>query len=217
MTNAIYFKGSWLHPFAAAATDVAGAFTTLGGRPVIAPLMSQSESFRHHDGGAFQVLELPYQGNRRAMLVVLPKTVDGLAALEAGLTPQALADWSRGLRTRRVNLKLPRFKLEEAFQLSDSLRALGMTDAFDPSRADFSGMTGRRDRSISAVIHKAFVDVNEVGTEAAAATAVSMTRSAMMRPEPPVEFKADHPFLFLIRDQATGAVLFIGRVATPTP
>lgn len=214
LTNAVYFKGAWLHPFSPGATDKEGVFTNRDGKKATTALMIQSESYRHFDGGTFQVLELPYTGNRRALLVVLPKALDGLSALEPALTPEVLDGWSQGLKTRRVNLQLPKFRVEEAFQLSDTLKALGIVDAFDASRADFSGMTGSRDRAISAVIHKAFVDVNESGTEAAAASAVVMMRTSAIRPEPPVDFKADHPFLFLIRDQATGAVLFLGRVET---
>jgi len=215
LTNAIYYKGAWLHPFHEQATQKEGVFTAAGGRKVTVPMMTQSESYRHLDGGSFQMLELPYSGNQRTMLVLLPKAVDGLGALEASLNVEALDGWVGKLARTKVNLQLPRFRLEESFQLGDTLKGLGMSLAFDPSKADFSGMTGRRDRAISAVIHKAFVDVNEAGTEAAAATGVVMTRAMAVRPEKPVEFRADHPFLFLIRDQATGAVLFLGRMSEP--
>src|SRR5215831_3083661 len=149
------------------------------------------------------------------MLVLLPKAVDGLAALESSLTPEGLDAVVGKLGRQRVNLELPRFRLEESFQLADVLRSLGMERSFDPDRADFSGMTGRRDLAVSKVIHKAFVDVNEEGTEAAAATAVGIALTAAMPPGQTVTFRADHPFLFLIRDQATGAVLFLGRVNEP--
>ena len=114
-----------------------------------------------------------------------------------------------------MDLWLPRFRLEESFQLSGVLRDLGMAVAFLAGRADFSGISGKSDRLISEVIHKAFVDVNENGTEAAAATGVVMARAAMPRPEPVITFHADHPFLFLIRDQETGAILFLGRMNAP--
>ena len=149
------------------------------------------------------------------MVVLLPKTNDGLGALEASLTGENLAAWVKGLAPRRVKVELPRFRLTEGFELRDTLVALGMTDAFEPDRADFSGVTGRRDHSLSAVIHKAFVDVNEAGTEAAAATAaVMVAATARIEPEP-VSFKADHPFVVLIRDRPTGSVLFLGRVVEP--
>lgn len=113
-----------------------------------------------------------------------------------------------------VRVHLPKFKMTCRFGLNDTLKAMGMTDAFDPGRADFSGMDGRRDLSISAALHKAFVEVNEQGTEAAAATAIGMRATAL--PPPPIEFRADHPFLFLIRERQTGSILFLGRVTNPT-
>jgi serpin B len=119
-----------------------------------------------------------------------------------------------GLRRREVRVTLPRFKTTAEFGLKDTLVAMGMADAFDAGKADFSGMDGKKDLFISAVVHKAFVDVNEEGTEAAAATGVVMSLTAM--PEPPPEFRADHPFLFLIRDTKTGAILFFGRILDPT-
>jgi serpin B len=125
-----------------------------------------------------------------------------------------VAEWVGKLHRREVEVALPRFKTTAEFSLKDTLVAMGMTDAFDAGRADFSGMTGTKDLFISRVVHKAFVDVNEEGTEAAAATAVVMERMAM--PEPPPVFRADHPFLFLIRDTKTGAILFLGRILDPT-
>jgi serpin B len=217
LTNAIYFKGAWQSPFREAQTRKDAPFHAPGGRDVPVPMMAQTGSFGYLDGGSFQALELPYQGNGRAMVVLLPKTSDGLGALEASLTEANLAAWIKGLAPRRVSVELPRFKLSEGFELRDILVALGMADAFAPDRADFSGVTGRRDHSLSAVIHKAFVDVNEAGTEAAAATAVVMSRmSAAIMPDP-ISFRADHPFLALIRDRTTGSVLFLGRVLDPKP
>jgi serpin B len=145
------------------------------------------------------------------MLIVLPQAKDGLAALEQQLTPANLARWRSAIRRREVDVWLPRFKLESEFELSTVLTALGMVDAF--GAADFSGMTGQRDLFISVVVHKAFVDVNEKGTEAAAATAVVKTRSSL--PPPPPTFRADHPFLFLIQERRTGSVLFLGRLVEP--
>jgi serpin B len=176
--------------------------------------MHQTKHFGYFDGGEFQALELPYQGDRLSMVVLLPKVKDGLAALEASLSADKVAEWVSKLNRREVRVALPRFKTTAEFSLAQVLAAMGMQDAFDASRADFSGMTGAKDLFISAVVHKAFVDTNEEGTEAAAATAVVMTLSAM--PEPPPEFRADHPFLFLIRDTKTGAILFLGRIADPT-
>jgi serpin B len=216
LTNAIYFKGAWAHPFTETSTRKEDTFRAPGGRKVPTPMMVQSETFRYLDGGLFQMLELPYDRNARAMVVLLPKDVDGLGALESSLNEKNLAAWLGKLANHKVNVELPRFHVEASFSLRDMLLALGMKDPFDLEKADFSGLTGRREHAISAVLHKAFVDVDEKGTEAAAATAVVMMRaSAVFRPEEPIKFRADHPFLFLIRDQKTGAILFLGRVTNP--
>jgi serpin B len=149
------------------------------------------------------------------MVVLLPKKPDGLAALEASLSASKLDGWIAKLANNQVEVSLPRFKLEVGFELSRTLKSLGMVQAFGAG-ADFSGMTTDRRLYISAVIHKAFVDVNEEGTEAAAATAVNMVRTlAKVRPKPPVVFRTDHPFLFLIRDNRSGSILFVGRVTDP--
>jgi len=148
------------------------------------------------------------------MLVLLPSGVKELAGLEANLTPRRIADWLGQLRETELTVFLPKFKTTSEFSLNQTLAALGMKDAFT-GQADFSGMNGKRDLLISAVVHKAFVDVNEAGTEAAAATAVVMTRSAAMVHKP-VIFRADHPFLFLIRENRTGSILFLGRIMDPT-
>ena len=144
------------------------------------------------------------------MVFLLPKKVDGLAGVEKSLNKQNLDRWLGQLRQQPVQVSLPRFRLDAKFYLGKTLQAMGMTDAFSGTKADFSGMTGRRDLFISKVIHQAYVDVNEEGTEAAAATAVVLSKG----PRPPA-FVADHPFLFLIRDRQTGSILFIGRVANP--
>jgi serpin B len=145
------------------------------------------------------------------MVVLLPRKPDGLAAVEKALDAKKLADWLGRLEKQEVTVGLPRFKITSAFRLDETLKALGMKDAF-AAKADFSGMTGTKDLYIGAALHKAFVDVNEEGTEAAAATAVMMTPNGGGHPV----FKADRPFVFLIRDRSTGSVLFFGRVADPT-
>ncbi len=225
LTNAIYFKGDWLVKFDPKLTREAD-FTLNSGRKIkvkmmrlTAPLGRPIAHVRYGDRGSFKVLELPYAGRRLSMVIVLPRTHDGLAALEQRLTSEELGRWLAGLHSRRVVLvDLPRFKITTpTIELTDFLRALGMRDAFLRSRADFSRMDGRRDLSISAVFHKAFIEVNETGTEAAAATAVAIAVTSIqtVRSRPP-EFRADRPFLYLIRDTRTGAVLFMGRVMDPT-
>ena len=148
------------------------------------------------------------------MVVLLPKRVDGLTEFEGGLSAKGLADWLARLRPRQVDVALPRFRIEARFELQKVLPAMGMPAAFG-GKADFSGINGMRDLFISAVIHQAYGDVNEEGTEAAAATAVVMERGAAARPEPIVSFRADHPFVFLIRDIRTKSILFFGRVTNP--
>ena len=162
---------------------------------------------------AMKVLELPYKGDDLSMLVLLPDAMDGLAAVEANLTAENVRRWTTGLARQDVLVFLPRFSVESGFGLGTTLAAMGMPQAFS-DRADFSGMNGTRDLSISAVLHKARVDVDEQGTEAAAATGVAVGVRAM-RPEEPPTFRADHPFVFFIRHNPTGAILFLGRVTSP--
>jgi serpin B len=211
LTNAVYFKGDWEHPFEKSATSEAPFWITRD-RSVSAPMMQQTGSFRYGETELCQALELPYAGDALAMFVLLPRDRDGLPRLEGALTPEALSQWTTALRSREVAVTMPKFKLACQFSLADVLEKMGMSDAFS-TNADFSGMTGRRDLQVSAVIHKAFVDVNEEGTEAAAATGVVMTLTAM--PAPPVAFRADHPFLLLIQHKPSGSILFMGRVADP--
>jgi serpin B len=212
LTNAIYFKGNWASQFKPAETKPQ-PFQVLQGKPVKTPLMHQVAEFGYRETDDAQVLSLPYEGKALSMIVVLPRKADGLAAIEGKLDAGALQGWTDGLAQRKVSVYLPRFKIESSFSLSSQLSALGMKDAFDPARADLSGMDGTRELFVKEVIHKSFVEVNEEGTEAAAATGVVVgVRSA---PLPPPEFRADRPFLFFIRHDATGAVLFIGRLVKP--
>jgi serpin B len=150
------------------------------------------------------------------MVVLLPRKTDGLPALEKQLSADNLRTWMKGTKYESVQLTLPKFTYSAELQLADTLASMGMPDAFNPDKADFSAMTTAEKFFIGAVIHKAFVAVDEEGTEAAAATAIAMVGAAAMR-QPPVPkiFKADHPFVFLIKHNATGEILFLGRVAEP--
>jgi serpin B len=175
-------------------------------------MMKQTESFGYASGEGYQAVELPYDGHELSMVVLLPNAgeFDSFEdTLDAGRVDAIVGD----LSYRQVALALPRFEVESGFTLADALAALGMPEAFS-NRADFSGMTGDRDLFISEVVHKAFVSVDEAGTEAAAATAVVMEKMAL--PEEPVEVIVDRPFIFLIRDVQTGAILFVGRVVDPS-
>jgi serpin B len=214
LTNAIYFKGHWQKPFRPAETQD-DDFHVARGRSVRVPLMHQTSRFGYAEDDQVQVLELPYHGGDLVMVVLLPKERDGLAAVEAALSPESLAARLGRLESREVAVALPRFKLTAEFELSRTLAALGMTRAFS-DRADFSGMNGGSEPlQIAAVIHKAYVDVNEAGTEAAAATAVGIKTTMVLIPKPPIPFRADHPFLFLIRDRGTGSILFLGCLTQP--
>ena len=159
---------------------------------------------------------MPYAKGELSMIVLLPKEIEGLPQLEKKLTQENLQEWTKGLRRQKVIVYVPRFKMTSQFGLKDTLQAMGMTLAFDDRKADFSRMSRGEGLYISAVVHKAFVDVNEEGTEAAAATGVvMMPTAAPVRPEEPPVFRADHPFLFLIRENQTGSILFMGRVVNP--
>ena len=210
LVNAIYFKGNWAHQFDPQCTEPAPFWKT-SADSVEVSMMSQTDSFGYAETADMQILELPYLGEDLVMTLLLPANPGGLAALEAALTVENLERWTIRLRETEVEVHLPRFKVTGAFELSQALEALGMVDAFG-GEADFSGMDGTRSLFISAVVHQAFVEVNEEGAEAAAATAVLMLRGM---PMPPPVFRADHPFLFLLRDRRTGGILFMGRVADP--
>jgi serpin B len=216
LTNAIYFKGDWMHAFREADTRKE-AFKLSGGRDIgDVPLMHQRHVLRFLDGGDFRTLELPYRDNELSMIVLLPNLVDGLGALEQTLTPARVANWLARMTDYDVDITLPRFKVAAQFQLQEALSSLGMPLAFS-SRADFSAIASTAPPlQLSAVIHKAFVEVNEKGTEAAAATAATMHLTSLQLPrEPKAVFRADHPFLFVVRDNATGSLLFVGRVVNP--
>jgi serpin B len=210
LTNAIYFKAEWLTKFDSRMTREM-PFRLDAKKSVKVPTMSHDNRFPNGRVGDLQLLELPYVGKRFSMVVLLPKKVDGLAALEKSLTAEKLRLWMESLRPGRVMVRLPKFSVTSEFRLDDQLKALGMKDAFQGGVADLSGMDGKkRWLFIQAVVHKAFVAVTEKGTEAGAATAVVVGAESM-----PPQFIADHPFLFLIRDRVTGAILFMGRVTNP--
>jgi serine protease inhibitor len=213
LTNAIYFNAAWKYPFNEKAT-ANGPFYLLDGGQVIVPMMKQTESFGYTECAGYQAVELPYDGDELSMVILLPAS-GNFGAFEGGLQAQQVDAIINGLRNTQVTLTMPRFKFESQFGLKDTLAEMGMRDAFSPDDADFSGMTGNPELFISDVVHKAFVAVDEAGTEAAAATAVIVGTTSI--PEPSVEVTIDHPFIFLIRDIQTGAILFVGRVLNPAP
>ena len=210
LTNAIYFNAAWAYPFDEDMTSD-DQFYLLDGGQVSVPMMKQTESFGYTDGEGYQAVELHYDGDELSMVILLPE--DGnFEAFEEGLQGQQVRDIISGLQPSEVALTMPKFEFDSEFSLTDTLAGMGMPIAFSDA-ADFSGMTGNRELFISDVLHKAFVAVDEAGTEAAAATAVIMELTAM--PDPPVEVTIDSPFIFLIRDIETGTILFVGRVMNP--
>jgi len=211
LTHAVYFQGDWNEQFEPKETEDA-PFTLIDGKTATAAMMRQTKDFRYVETGALQILDLPYVENELSMIVLLPKAQNRLPDIQKSLTIEKLHNSLASLRKRKVAVSLPKFKITSKFSLASVLQSMGMTDAFSRN-ADFSGMTGGKDLFISAVVHKAYVDVNEEGTEAAAATGVTMKLLSI--PAPPVRFTADHPFMFLIRDNTTGSILFIGRVMNP--
>jgi serpin B len=212
LTNAIYFRASWLVPFSESATEE-GMFTLLDNSKVTVPMMSQEASFRYAEGEDYQAVELPYSDKETSMLIILPE-LENFGEFEVTLNAERVSEIVENLVPMRVNLKMPKFEFEKSLGLGQILREMGMSAAFDPYRADFSGIDDNRDLYITDVLHKAFISVNENGTEAAAATAVIIGTTSL--PPPPVEVLIDHPFIFMIRNNSTSAVLFLGRVLDPT-
>ena len=211
LTNAIYFNAAWLNPFEENLTDDA-AFHLLGGGEVTVPMMSQTESFGYVEGEVYQAVELLYDGGELSMVILLPE-MGQFEAFEDSLDSDYVDSILSGVDYGQVALTMPKFEFESEFGLVDTLDNMGMPAAFS-AQADFSGMNGTRDLAITDILHKAFVSVDEAGTEAAAATAVIIGETAM--PGEPVEVTVDRPFVFLIRDIKTDSILFIGRVMNPS-
>jgi serpin B len=210
LTSAVYFKGLWKFPFDAART-VDDEFHLGGGRQVLVPFMQQPGRLPFASFAEADLLELPYEGGRFAMVLLLPAVGDDLSSLEASLTTRNLSRWLDGLSETLVSVRLPRFGIDTRFDLTETLQAIGMVDAFT-ERADFSGMSATNPLFISKVVHQARVEVDESGTEGASGSGVAIGKGPR-----PKEFTANRPFVFLIRDRSTGNVLFLGRVANPAP
>ncbi|XP_077077709.1 leukocyte elastase inhibitor-like isoform X2 [Siphateles boraxobius] len=220
LVNAIYFKGNWEKKFPKDATRD-GQFKQNKNRTKPVKMMNQKAQFPL----AFipeinsQVLELPYVGKNLSMLIILPNEMEddttGLQKIEKALTYEKFMQWTKtsNMRQQEVDVSLPRFKMEETYNMKSLLISMGMVDVFDMQKVNLSGMSSNNDLVLSNVIHKAFVVVNEEGTEAAAATGAVITTTAM--PSPPKTFTADHPFLFFIRHNPTKSILFYGRLCSP--
>jgi serpin B len=217
LVNAVYFKGNWLNMFEPDRTKEE-PFFIWDEQTIQVPLMQQTKWFLYGEQNDAQFIELPYKGENLSMLVILPadKTAKGMTQIEKQLTPRQIAQWRNEMRRQTVYLLIPKFKITWGMtSLIKPLGKLGIRDAFVFKKADFSNMDGNQDFFISDVIQKAFVEVSEEGTEAAAATAIVWGPGAAWSPRTPPVFRADHPFLLLIRDNATGGILFMGRVVNP--
>jgi serpin B len=207
LANAIYFKAEWDEPFQA--TPDPQPFTLLSGEQVDAPMMSRRGGSRYFAGQNYEAIELSYQGDRMKMLILLP-AAGQFPTFEAALDAPRIEEALAGLQGGDIRLTMPKFEYTSDFMLAEPLAALGMPAAFNAQQADFSGMTGEPGLFLSAVIHKAFIAVDELGTEAAAATGVVVEVTSM-----PQIVVVDRPFIFLIRDSETGVILFLGRVLNP--
>jgi serpin B len=211
LTNAIYFNAAWNSPFDQSATQP-GVFYLLNGGEVTADMMSQVEHFGYAEADFYEAIELPYDGRELSMVIFIPHE-GRFQTFENALTADMADDILARLSPTNVILTMPRFTFDFGLSLNHILAAMGMPEAFDPSAADFSGMDGSRSLFISDVLHKAFISVDEEGTEAAAATAVVMRLTAVL--DSPIVVSIDRPFVFMIRDLETRTILFMGRVLIP--
>jgi len=214
LTNAIYFKGDWVLKFDKKKTTDAD-FKITPENKVKVPMMTltgQKAKFNYafFPENEMQIIELPYEGEELSMLILLPKE-GNMIELEESLTAERLNEWKSRMKETKIDVYMPKFRFETKYGLSKTLSDMGMQTAFTWPGADFSGMDGTNNLFISNVIHQAYINVDEEGTEAAAATAVTMTLSAI-----PNFFRADHPFIFIIQEKTTGGILFIGKVTDPS-
>jgi serpin B len=216
LVNAIYFKGAWINAFNKIVTR-SEPFHISRDKSADVQLMHQTASVRYAQASDFQAVELPYVSEALAMVILLPREIDGCAALENRLSPMFIWRVISLMKEQEVEIFLPRFKIESSRDLNSTLSKRGMLDPFDVEKADFSGMDGASDLFLSGVYHKAWVEVTEQGTEAAAVTSISAPTSSAAQPQGPPVFRADHPFVFFIRDTRSGSILFVGRFAQPSP
>jgi serpin B len=215
LANAIYFKGAWNNAFEDGNTSVQ-PFHLSKSEQTDVRLMAQTEDFAYTGNNEFQALELPYRRIELSMVILLPRRIDGLAELENRLNPAFLSSTLGRMKNQKVEVYFPRFKVEDNFDLKDTLAKMGMPDAFRWPKANLSGLDGTKELYISCIFHKAWCEINEQGTEAAAATVMGVKAFLVLeKPAPPPVFRADHPFIFLIRDIRSGSVLFIGRLTDP--
>lgn len=213
LTNAVYFKGKWAKQFEESGTQQK-EFTTASGSKTQCSMMAKIDSFKYAETADYQTIELPYENNDLSMIVILPQT-GKTNSFENDLSIDKFSQIKNSLQFQRVNVYLPKLKFSTSYPMNDTLKAMGMSSAFNQSSADFSGMTGKKDLFIDLVIHKAYIDVNEEGTEATAATGVAMKTMSIASPSQPKIFNADHPFIFAIIHNQSNSILFLGKVNKP--
>jgi len=210
IANAIYFKGKWEKPFDTKSTKIS-TFHVDNKNNVEVNTMRKKEKYNYMENDSLKMLELYYKEKNLSMVIILPNEIDGLQDIEKNITSETLTNWMSQLQSKKVTVEIPKFEIETSYHLKDNLKKMGMPSAFSGS-ANFKGMA-QEPLYISKVIHKAFIKTDEEGTEAAAATVIIMAKFAMR--EEPKTFIADHPFIFLIKDNQTDLILFMGRLAKP--
>lgn len=213
LVNAVYFKGNWLQKFDAAKTQLEPFYLGSNDKSTNANMMHIDAKLRSGflDDLDARVLELPYVGGKLSMFIILPNKVEGMAALEAALTEDTFQTMDHKMRSAKIHVALPKFKVEANVDIKTVLAEMGISDLFDKSAADLSGISGVDELYVSDVFHKAFVEVNEEGSEAAAATGMVVMSRMMIIPSDP--FICNHPFIYLIRDNSTKLTLFVGRMS----
>ncbi len=216
ITNAIYFKGTWLTQFDPENTKESD-FWTSESKNTTANFMANNAVFHYTKSHGAQVLKIPYDGDRLSMLVILPEDRHGIDTLEKSLTQEMIEGWQQNMHSTDVLVEMPKFKMSTHYDLKKHLKNLGINDVFVPGTSDLSGIAyvGDRNLYVSKANQVAFVDVNEEGTEAAAVTTGTLSMTTLSHPSPP-RFIADHPFIFIIQDDESGAILFMGRLSDPS-
>ncbi len=213
LTNAVYFKAEWAEQFKKSNTQDSEFFTYDSAVPV--QLMNQKKRYPYYENSEIKFIELPYKGGDASMYVLLPQKRDGLKDVEKKITWAEIENYTGSLLSKEVDVYFPKFRMSLEYELQKLMRRMGMVEAFSKS-ADFSLMNSKKELYISAIIHKTFIEVDEAGTEAAAATAVVMRMKSAMPDQNFATFRADHPFFYFIKEKSTGTVLFAGRVADPS-
>ncbi|MGI0040791.1 MAG: serpin family protein, partial [Nitrosopumilaceae archaeon] len=212
ITNAIYFNGEWTYPFSPDWTRESDFHTSKDKTVKVSMMDLNVRELNYTQNQLLEILELPYKGEKISMLILLPKEIEGLESVEEVLTADKLSQWRENLSETHIAVLLPKFTAETKYDLKDSLQNMGMNIPFDEFNADFSGINETERLYIDQAVHKAFVNVYELGTEAAAATGLEVRATS----GPPATFAADHPFIFIIQDTQTGNILFMGKVVDPT-